>query len=181
MLIPNRIALLVDKRPSDQRFRILGIIQIKLRIRCHGENRPGIHIHDDTAGIIGSVSLSDCILILRIKFVQIFFCNRLQIAVNGRHDRFAIVSRNDRSLQIGVIVQITVLPAICPDQRIIIILFQSIQTVSVTRGKTDDITGKRLVRVGSPIAILEPYALDIFVIMFAFRIGQILEGRYVCK
>ena len=109
--IVDSLPILVKKVHSDQGVRVPGIIQVIVRIASHGENFPGIHLHNNAAHILRTVSGMKVVLELLVKFQKIFFHNTLNVGVNGCDQGIAIFCRNRPSLQLAVIIQIPVLPS----------------------------------------------------------------------
>ena len=103
----------------------------------------------------------------------------LNIHVYGGHDDAAVSGRLDHRLQVGIIIEISVLPPVYPDEGVVIILLNpSVSLASVGGGEPDDIACQGAVWVKPLVFILKPYppnplVLPLFIV---FLIEGILQG-----
>lgn len=74
------------------------------------------------------------ILMLLVKLLQIFLYNALNIGINGTVYRVAVHCRLDRTLQVGIVIQIAVFSSGGSVQNIIVILFQTVLSFIVRSG-----------------------------------------------
>ena len=78
------------------------------------------------------------ILMLIVELFQIFFHDTLDIGINGTVYRIAVHGRFDGPLQVGIIIQISILSSGGSVQHIIVILFQSVGSGSVRPRKAEN-------------------------------------------
>ena len=176
-------AVLIQKRHSYQRIRISGIIQIKIGIACHGKNFTGIHPHDNTAHIVGSVSGMIIVFIFLVKFQQIFFYNALNIGIYRGNNGISVLRCYRSSLQVRVVVQITVNSSRSSGKFIIIIFLKSVFSLIVTGGKSNHITGKRVPWIDPFILLLKPDSFHqrTFLILKLHKTGYFIVGKSFCQ
>ena len=104
------------------------------------------------------------ILMFLVKLFQVFLHNTLNIGINGTVYRVAVHCRLDRTFQIGIIIQITVLSSGGSVQDIIVILFQSVLSFIVRSGKSDHICRQRTVWIDSLIFLFKPDTADLAIL-----------------
>ena len=101
---------------------------------------------------------------LLVKLLQIFLYNALNIGINGTVYRVAVHCRLDRTLQVGIVIQIAVLSSGGSVQNIIVILFQTVLSFIVRSGKSDHICRQRTVGIDSLIFLFKPDTTDLAVL-----------------
>ena len=104
------------------------------------------------------------ILMFLVKLLQIFLHNTLDIGINGTVYRVTVHGRFDGPLQVGIIIQISILSSGGSVQHIIVILFQSVLSFVVRSGESDHIRRQGTVGIDSLVFFLEPDALDLAVL-----------------
>ena len=101
---------------------------------------------------------------LLVKLLQIFLYNALNIGINGTVYRVAVHCRLDRTLQVGIVIQIAVFSSGGSVQNIIVILFQTVLSFIVRSGKSDHICRQRTVGIDSLIFLFKPDTTDLAVL-----------------
>ena len=135
--------------------QISWIIQVIAVLVCHGQNLAVIGIHDN-----GCAHLASCGI---LPLVQIFLHDFLDIYIDGRNHCISIFSWLDHTFQVGLLIQVSVFPAVCADELVIIILFDTaVSVASVALCKSDYIAGQGIVRINPFVLILKPYTLYLF-------------------
>ena len=88
------------------------VIQIHIRIICHGKDFSIVWIHDNRCRIDTSGSFIIVVPVFFIPVFDFFFNDGLDICVDGCHQRIPVLCINNGLFKIAVRVQITVLPPI---------------------------------------------------------------------
>ena len=108
--------------------------------------------------------------------------NILDVDVNGGHYGPAVDRRFDHTLQVGVLVQVAVLPAVGAGELVVVKLFNAPGArTAVPAGKADDIAAHGIVWVYPAVLVLKPDPLDPFfglvVVLAGFkrRVGILLK------
>ena len=130
---------------------IPGIVQVKGIAGGHGQNLPVVGVHGDRRGHLASHG--------GLPFINIFLHNVLNIHINGGDNGLAVFRRFYNLLQIGLVVQITVFPAVYPYEAFIIILFNAARSHgAVPGGKADHVAGQAVIRINALVFIFKPNA-----------------------
>ena len=94
-----------------------------------------------------------------LPLIYILLKNILHIQINGGDKCLSIDCRFNNTFQVGIFIQIAILPSIDTDQAVIVILFNAACTAaSVPACKTDHIAGRRAVRIDPAVLVFKPYA-----------------------
>ena len=75
------VVIKIQLRHTDERSRIIRIIQIEARVARHGEHAAGIRIHDDDADIARTVAAARLVLVFIVEFLEILFADCLNIGI----------------------------------------------------------------------------------------------------
>ena len=181
LYVPVGIGNFFQQPGAQQRGGIAHIVQIVARQAGHGQDFPGIHLHDDAAHVLRPVPRRECVGLLFVELLQVLLHHHLQVGVYGGMDIIAVHRGLHRALQGQVIIEITVLPAIDAIQDIIVILFQSVASLVVHAGKADCIRRQGAVGINALVFFLEPDSFYLGVLLLCFLeaadlfIGQLLQ------
>ena len=162
---------LIQLRHSDQDAQIIRIVEVIIRIAGHSEDFACVDLHDDAADVVGAVSLTDRVLMLVVEFLQVFLDNALDIRIDGQNQILPVRRFNGRPLQVGHIVQETVLAPRRAVQCVIVILFQTEGAVVAAVRESDHIAGQCLVGIAADIAGFERNALDFLILRHNLSCG----------
>ena len=155
-------AVLLHHILADQRVRIERIVQVKIRITRHRKDLAAVHLHDDAAHVSGAVPFPHRVLVGIIKFLKLLFHNTLDIHIQRADQILAVHSGLRRTLQVGVVVHIAVLPAVYAAEHVVVIFLQPVGALVVAADEADHIAGERSEGIASAVFLLKPDALNIF-------------------
>ena len=137
---------------------ISGIIQIIHPVRGHGQNLSRIRIHHHHPDIFRAGSGH--------PLVNVFLHHLLNIQIDGGHHSASVYGRLDHRLQIGVVVEIAVFPAVGAGEYAVVGLLDSaVSCGSVAGGKAQNGAGRLIIGIIPLILLLEPDTVDPFFLL----------------
>ena len=157
---------------------IPGIVQVKNIACAHGQDLTVVGIHDNGCRNLAARG--------GLPFIDVFLYNILDIHINGGNNGLAALCRLHHALQVGVLVQVSVLPSVHPNKAAVIVLLNpSCSHAAVTAGKSDHIAGQGIIGIDPFIFIFKPDPLDplfslhlvlVLIISFVHILCQLLKG-----
>ena len=175
----GRSILVVELGHACHSVDIIGVIEIKARLTGHGKDSARVNVHDDTGGIIGTVSLVLMILEVFVEFLQIFFADALNVRVQCQDEIIAVCRLDRRLLYVQGLIQISVGAAGHAVEGVVVVFLQAERPDIIAYGKADHIRGKCTAGIIADIVVLEPDPPDIGIYQFnRLRLGFIFSGLY---
>ena len=161
-LIPGLHLLLVahgvNLRLGIPHGEVPGIVQVVHPVRGHGQNLAGVRIHHHHADVLGAGGGH--------PLVNVLLHHLLHVQVDGGDHGVAVDRRLDHRLQIGVVVQVAVLPAVGPGENTVVGLLNApVARGPVAGGEAQNRAGRVVVGVIPFIFLLKPDAVDLFLLL----------------
>ena len=130
----------------------------------HGIDLTGFGIHDDHCDIFRSVTvqlLVGTVTELFIQLFDVFFHDLLNVHIQRGYQAVTVLRFDDRTLQLGIFIEIAEFPAVDTIEYIRIIRLQAYDTIAEIVGKAYHRTGQRLHRILPDIILFKPDSLHI--------------------
>ena len=125
----------------------------------HRINLAVLRISDDDTDVFRTFAVLGIFAVLCIKFSDVLFHNLLDVDIQGGNDCISIGRFNDCPLQVGVLIQITELSAVCPAQDICVVRFQPACTAGIA-SDSDHIARKCFQRIIPDVIFFKPDTLN---------------------
>ena len=167
-IVSGQFTGICQQRHAQQGIGIIGIRKVECGIGSHGFNLTVIHIHDDTADVIGAVAVMVIVLVLLSEAFQMLYDNALYVFIDGQDQIVSVPGRYRRPFQAQIVIQIAIDPAFRTVEDIIVVFLQSEGALIGAIGKADDITDQISAGIGTAVAGFEPYPLNIGIISVFF-------------
>ncbi len=146
-----------------QRFRtlsglkVVAVIRIVIRPRTHGQDLPGLRVHHDDVGGVRLIGLHDLVELVLHHMLNRHFDRQCYIVAVDR-GRFAhLISRDVVLLRVALDHAFARHAA----QQLVHLLFHARHAVAVIVDEAEDVRGELVVRIKTPVVLLENQAVEL--------------------